>query len=84
MLFCFLGATIILGAITGFVELSKGAFFKIPGGQIVQGALSIACLILLGVAFWRFGWKIGLLDFLLVIIGSNVGLALHRLRLPGQ
>jgi hypothetical protein len=82
--FRLLGATIILGAITGFVGLSKGAFFRTLGGQIVHGVLSIACFILVGVAFWRFGWKIGLLDFLLVVIAANVGLALHRLRLPGQ
>ena len=84
MPFRLLDATIILGAITGFVELSKGAFFRRLGGQIVQGMLSIACFVLVGVAFWRFGWKIGLLDLLLVIIGSNVGLALHRVRLPGH
>ena len=82
MLFRLLGTTIMLGAITGFVELSKGAFFRSLGGQIVQGVLSIACFILVGVAFWRFGWKIGLLDLLLVIIASNVGLALHRVWLP--
>jgi hypothetical protein len=81
MLFCLIGTTIILGAITGFVDFSEGAFFRGLGGQILQGMLSVACLILVGVAFWRFGWKIGLLDLLLVIIGSNVGLALHRVRL---
>jgi hypothetical protein len=84
MLFRLLGATIILGAITGFVELNNGAFFRALGGQIVQGLLSIACFTLVGVAFWRFGWKIGLLDLVLVIIGSTVGVALHRVRLPGQ
>ena len=84
MLFRLLGATIILGAITGFVELSKGAFLTTLKGQIVQGVLSIACVILVGVAFWRFGWKIGSLDLLLVIIAANVGLALHRVRLPGH
>ena len=83
MLFCLIG-TIILGAITGFVSVSEGAFFKTLGGQIVQGMLSIACFILVGLAFWRFGWKIGLLDLLLVIIASNLGLALHRVRLPGR
>jgi len=82
MLFCLLGATIIFGALAGFVELTEGAFFSTLGRQIVQGVLSITCFILVGVVFWRFGWKIGLLDLLLVIIGSNVGLALHRLRLP--
>jgi hypothetical protein len=40
----------------------------------VHGALSVACLILVGVAFWRFGWKIGLLDFFLVIIAANASL----------
>ena len=84
MLFRLLGITIILGAITGFVELSKGAFFRTLGGQIVHGMLSIACMVLVGVAFWRFGWKIGLLDLFLVIISSNVGLALHRVWLHGH
>ena len=81
MLFCLTAATIILGAITGFIGSCKEGFFRTLGGQLVQGVLSIACFILVGAALWRFGWKIGLLDFLLVIIGSNVGVALHRLRL---
>jgi len=84
MLFPLLGATTLLGAVTGFIELSKGAFFKTLGGQIVQGMLSIVCFIFVGVVFWRFGWKIGLLDLLLVIVASNVGLALGKGRLPGQ
>jgi hypothetical protein len=46
MLFRSLGTTIMLGAITGFVELCKGAFFRTLGGQIVQGVLSIACFTL--------------------------------------
>jgi multisubunit Na+/H+ antiporter MnhB subunit len=82
MLFCLIGTTIILGGIIGFADTIEGALHWQPGGQIVQGVLSIACFILVGVAFWRFGWKIGLLDLLLVIIASNVGLALHRVRLP--
>ena len=68
----------------GFTDFSEGALFWGLGGEIVQGVLSIACFTLVGAAFWRFGWKIGLLDLLLVIIGSNVGLALHRVRLPGH
>ena len=84
MLFPLLGATTLLGAVTGFIELSEGAFFKTLGGQIVQGMLSIVCFIFVGVVFWRFGWKIGLLDLLLVIVASKVGLALGKGRLPGQ
>ena len=76
MLFSLIGTTIVLGAITGFADLSKGAFFRALGGQIVHGVLSIACFVLVGVAFWRFGWKIGLLNFFLVIIAANVRLTL--------
>ena len=82
MLFRLLGATIILGTITGFASASEGVFFSTFGGQIVHGLLSLTCFILVGVVFWGFGWKIGLLDLLLVVIASNVGLALHRVRLP--
>ena len=65
MIFPFIGTTVILGMITGFADLNKRGFFGTLGGQIVHGALSIACLVLVGVAFWLFGWKIGLLDFFL-------------------
>ena len=73
MLFPFIGTTVILGMITGFADLNEGGFFRTLGGQIVHGMLSIACLVLVGVAFWRFGWKIGLLDLFLVIIAANAG-----------
>jgi hypothetical protein len=71
MLFPFIGTTVILGMITGFADLNKRGFFRTLGGQIVHGALSAACLILVGLAFWRFGWKIGLLDFFLVVVAAN-------------
>jgi hypothetical protein len=51
MLFRLLGATIILGAITGFASVSEGAFFSTFGGQIVHGLLSLTCFILVGVVF---------------------------------
>jgi len=78
MLFGLIGTTIILGAITGFANSSDGEFFWGLGGQIAQGVLSIACFGLVGAAFWRFGWKIGLLDLLFVFTASHVGLTLHR------
>ena len=78
MLFLFIGTTVILGMTTRFADLDKGGFFRTLGGQIVHGMLSIACFTLVGAAFWRFGWKIGLPDFLLLFIASNVGLTLHR------
>jgi hypothetical protein len=76
MLFCLIGITVILGVITRFADPNRGGFFRTLGGQIVHGGLSIACLVLVGVAFWRFGWKIGLLDSFLVIIAANLGLTL--------
>jgi hypothetical protein len=76
MLFLLIGTTVILGMITRFADLNKGGFFRTLGGQIVHGALSIACLVLVGVAFWFFGWQIGLLDCFLVIIAANAGLTL--------
>ncbi len=69
-------ATIIFGLITSFATFNRGAFFRTLGGQIVHGVVSIACLVLVAIAFGRFGWKIGLLDFFLAIISANVGLLL--------
>ena len=61
-----------------FLNLAGEHSFKTLGGQILQGMLGIGCFILVGVAFLRFGWTIALFDLLLVIIGSNVGLALQK------
>ena len=43
----------------------------------MHGVLSIACFTLVGAALLRFGWKIGVLDLLLVFIASHVSLMLH-------
>jgi len=72
-----ISSTIIIAAIIGFVFFNEDQFFRGVAGQVVHGLLSIICFALVGVAFWRFGWKIGLLDLLLVIIASNVGVTLH-------
>jgi hypothetical protein len=34
--------------------------------------LSIVCFTLVGIAFWRFGWKIGVIDLVLLFIAANV------------
>jgi hypothetical protein len=65
---------IILAAIMGFADFGEGASFWGLGGQIVHGMLSIGCFTLVSAAFLRFGWKIGLLERLLVFIASHVGL----------
>jgi hypothetical protein len=77
MLFCLIGITIILAAITGFADFSEGACFWGLGGQIVHGVLSVACFTLVGAAFLRFGWKIGVFDLLLVFMTSHIGLTLQ-------
>ena len=47
-------------------------------GQILNGLLSIVCFALVGVAFWRFGWKVGVINLALLFIASNVGLTSGR------
>ena len=66
-----ISSPIIIAAIIGFVFFNKNQFFRGVAGQVVHGLLSIICFALVGVAFWRFGWKIGLLDFVLVIIAAK-------------
>jgi hypothetical protein len=67
-------STLIMGAITG-VFSNEGGFFWGLAGQILHGSLSIVCFGLVGVAFWRFGWKIGMIDLILIFIAGNVGLS---------
>ncbi len=68
-----IGGTFVLGVITGFLS-SRAAFSWRPVGQITHGLLSIGCFVLVGVAFWRFGWKIGVLDLFLVFVAGSIGL----------
>ena len=64
-----ISSTLVLGALTGFVSFSEGQFLRGVAGQVVHGLLSIVCFALVGVAFWRFGWKVGVID---------LGLPFHR------
>jgi hypothetical protein len=73
MVFPLICTTVILGAIIAFANLAKGTFFTTVRGQVVHSLVSIACLALVVIAFWRFGWKVGLLNFGLAIIAANVG-----------
>jgi hypothetical protein len=71
-----IGCTFVLGVITGFKAFSADFSWGLVG-QIIQGLLSIGCFALVGAAFWRFGWKIGMLDLLLVFVAGNVGLSIY-------
>ncbi len=65
-------ATLIISAITGAVVSSGGGFLSGLTGQVLHGLLSIVCFILVGVAFWRFGWKVGVIDLVLLFIAANL------------
>ncbi len=71
--------TLIMASITGLVFANEGAFFCGLGGQILHGLLTFVCFALVGVAFWRFGWKIGVIDLVLLFIGGNIALILQGL-----
>jgi len=71
-----ISSTLIMGAVTGFVFFSDGSeLFRGVPGQVAHGLLSIACFALVGVVFWRFGWKLGGIDLALVFIASNAALS---------
>ena len=72
-----ISGTLIIGAITGFVFCNEGDFFHGVAGQVLHGSLSIICFALVGVAFWRFGWEVGVIDLALLFIASYVGLTFY-------
>ena len=69
-----ISSTIIFAAIIGFVFFNEDQFFRGVAGQVVHGLLSTVCFALVGVAFWRFGWKVGVIDVALLFMASNIGL----------
>ena len=73
MLWIFLGASFLLGIITGFVLWNKGALFHRMAGQSAQGVLSMACVVMIAVAFWKFGWQIGVLAIPFILTAVNIG-----------
>jgi uncharacterized membrane protein len=73
-----ISSTLIIGAITGFVSLSDGELVCGVAGQIAHGLLCIVCFALIGVGFWRFGWIVGVIDLVLVVIASNASLRFYR------
>ena len=72
-----ISSTLIIGTITGFVFFNEGDLFHGVAGQVLHGLLSIVCFALVGVAFWRFGWEVGVIDLALLLIASNVGLTFY-------
>ena len=50
-----ISTTLIFAAISGFESLSDGELFSGVAGQLGHELLSIVCIALVGLAFWRFG-----------------------------
>ena len=78
MIWAFLTGSLVLGVITGVALFSHGSFFHSMGGQIAQGILSLVCFALVVIAFWKCGWKIGLLEVFLILVASNIGLSIFK------
>ena len=70
-------STLIIGVVTGFAFFHERELFHGVAGQVLHGLLSIVCFALIGVAFLRFGWKVGVIDLALLLIASNVGLTFY-------
>jgi uncharacterized membrane protein len=73
-----ISSTLVLGVITGFVSFSEVEFLRRVAGQVIHGLLSFACFALVGVTFWRLGWKVGVTDLGLLLIVSNIACRLSR------
>jgi len=71
-------STLVVAAITGVISLGEDELFCGVAGQVGHTLLSTACFALVGVAFWRFGWQVGVIDLALVFVASNVSLTLCR------
>jgi len=66
----------LLGIPTGFATTSRGSFYQSLPGQVAQGLLSLGCFAMIIAAFWNHGWKVGVLDTLVVFSGYHVGYSL--------
>ena len=73
-----IGSTLIIAAITGLMFYSERKFFCGVAEQLLHGSLSLVCFTLVGVAFWRFGWTVGLIDLALLFVASNTVLTSYR------
>jgi hypothetical protein len=74
----YLSLSFALGVVAGFAAFSHGSFYRRLSGQVVRGLLSIAYFALIICAFWRYGWKVGVGETLVVFGAANVGLSLFR------
>ena len=69
----FLAASLALAIPTGFSAVSQGRFFRRPPGVWISAGMCLACLVLIGLAFWWYGFFVGLLEFAVVLGGGHTG-----------
>lgn len=79
-LWLFLILSFAVAVITGFANSFHGALMA----QVIGGVLSILSLAAVVAAFCFYGWKIGLLDFPVVLTAANVGVSLFQSRERNQ
>lgn|SRR6202035_501589 len=75
-LWLFLVSSFAVAVTTGFANSFHGALMA----QVIGGVLSILSLAAVVAAFCFYGWKIGLLDFPVVLTAANVGVSLFQSR----
>jgi len=73
-LWLFLALSFAVALTIGFANSSNRGLLA----QVVQGLLSILSLAAVVAAFCFYGWKIGLLNFLVVLIAANIGVWLFQ------
>ena len=78
MVWIFLGVSLVAGIVTGFAIFSRGSLFHSMSGQIIQGVLSLACFALVGAAFWKFGWMIGVIEIFLILLANQIGWSIFK------
>jgi hypothetical protein len=79
MVLLIIACTSIMGAITGLAFYHEGVFFRGLVGQILHSLLTIVCFALVALAFWRFGWVVGVINLALLFIAGNIPPILHVL-----
>lgn len=75
----FLIVCLFVSITTGFTIFSRGEVFLSATGRILQSALCLSCFGLMILAFFRYGWKIGMGVIFLIFVGGKIGLSLLKL-----
>ena len=75
----FLIICLCVGIPSGFTLFSRGSVFSTATGQVIQGLLSILCFLMIGIGFYRYGWRVGSGAILAVFVGTNIGVTILKM-----